>query len=481
MTTTLDVDNTKPEPDAVLVEIADYVCTFTADGTLARETAHLCLFDTLGCGFAALDHPVCRKLLGPPMEGMSPPLGVRVPGTSFVLDPVTAAFNIGTLNRWLDFNDAYFGREGGHPSDNLSGILAAADALSRQRRTKGEAPLTMADILTAMIKAHEIQGNIAQCNAYNQQGLDNDNLTKVATTGVTTHMLGGSHSQIVNALSNAFTDGPALRAYRHAPNTGWRKSWAAADASARGLWHAQLAIKDEMGYPSILTTKTNGYFDAFFGGKPFEFIRPFGSHIMENVQFKAWPAEFHSQTPTENAIRLHKEVSGRIDEIERIEIASHRHGLNQIDKEGPLHNPADRDHCLQYIVAIGLLHGELVSAHYEDEAASDPRIDPLREKMVTREDPVYTERFYDPEETANCSAIQIFYTDGTKSEFTETEYPLGHPKRREEGNPVLAEKFRRNIKGRLSAEKEAQVLALFEDQAALEKMAVDDFMALLSV
>jgi 2-methylcitrate dehydratase len=480
MTFTLDSDNTRPEPDALLVEIADYVCDFPADGTLARDTAHLCLFDTLGCGFAALDHPVCQRMLGPAMEGMSPPLGVRVQGTDYVLDPVTAAFNIGTLNRWLDFNDAYFGREGGHPSDNICGILAAGDALSRQRRAEGGAPLTMADIITAMIKAHEIQGNIAQMNAFNQRGYDNDNLTKVATAGVATHLLGGSREQIVNALSNAFCDGPALRAYRHAPNTGWRKSWAAADASARGLWHAMLAVRDEMGYPSILTTKANGYFDAYWGGQPFEFIRPFASHIMENVQFKVWPAEFHSQTALENATKLHAEAKNRLDQIERIELVGHRHGLNQIDKTGPLHNPADRDHCLQYIMAIGLIHGDLVSEHYEDEAASDQRIDALRAKMTTREDETYTKRFFDPEDTANCNAMQIFYADGSKSAFTETEYPLGHPKRRKDGLPVLAEKFRRNLKGRLSGEKEAQILALFDDRAATEAMAVDDFMALLA-
>lgn len=481
MSIELGSDNTRPEPDAILVEIADYICDFPADGALARETAHLCLFDTLGCGLAALDHPVCQKMLGPAMEGMSPPMGARVPGTDYVLDPVTAAFNIGTLNRWLDFNDAYFGKEGGHPSDNLCGILAAADTLSQQRRDRGETPLTMANILTGLIKAHEIQGNIAQMNAYNWYGLDNENLTKIATAAVTTQMLGGSHTQIVNAVSNAFCDGPALRAYRHAPNTGWRKSWAAADASARGLWHAQLAVKDEMGYPSILTTKTNGFYDAYFGGNEFEFIRPFASHIMENVQFKCWPAEFHSQTAIENAVQLHQEALDRLDEIERIELVGHRHGLNQIDKKGPLHNPADRDHCLQYIIAIALLHGGLISEHYEDEAASDARIDPLREKMVTREDKTYTERFYNPEDTANCNAMQIFYKDGSSSAFTETAYPLGHPNRRAEGKPVLETKLHRNLEGRLGKEKEAQVLALFGNQTALEDLAVDDFMALLSL
>jgi len=477
----LGSDNTRPEPDALLVEIADYVCDFPADGTLARETAHLCLFDTLGCGFAALDHPVCQNMLGPAMEGMSPPMGARVPGTNYVLDPVTAAFNIGTLNRWLDFNDAYFGKEGGHPSDNLCGILAAADTLSRQRRARGEIPLTMGDILTAMIKAHEIQCNIAQMNAFNWHGLDNDNLTKVASTAVTTHMLGGNREQITNGVSNAFCDGPALRSYRHAPNTGWRKSWAAADASARGLWHAQWAVKGEMGYPGILSTETNGYYDAYFGGKPFEFIRPFSSHIMENVQFKCWPAEFHSQTAIENAITLHDEALRRFDEIDRIELVGHRHGLNQIDKKGPLHNPADRDHCLQYIVAIGLLHGGLISEHYEDEAASDARIDPLRDKMTTREDKTYTERFYNPDDTANCNAMQIFYKDGTSSAFIETEYPLGHPQRRAEGKPVLTEKFRRNLQGRLGTEKEMRLLALFEDRTALEALAVDEFMTLMAL
>lgn len=480
MAFTTQTDNKRPEPDALLVEIADYVHDFPADGALARDTAHLCLFDTLGCGLAALDHPVCRTLLGPPMDGMSPPMGARVPGTNYVLDPVTAAFNIGTLNRWLDFNDAYFGLEGGHPSDNLAAILAIADVISRRNRKEGAAPLTMAEVLSAMIKAHEVQGNLAQCNAWNRRGYDNDNLTKIASATVTAHMLGCTRDQTVNAVSNAFVDGPALRLYRHAPNTGWRKSWAAADASARGLWHAQLAAKDEMGYPGALTASNFGYYTAYWGSEEFEFIRPFGSHIMENVQFKVWPAEFHSQTPMENAARLHEEAVARLDEIERIEIASHRHGLNQIDKTGPLDNPADRDHCLQYIVAIGLLKGDLVSEDYEDEAASDPRIDPLRELMVTREDKTYTERFFDPVDMANCSAIQIFYKDGTSSALTETEFPLGHPNRRDEGKPVLAEKFRRNLEGRLGAEKEETLLALFDDRTPLEAMAADDFMALLA-
>ena len=477
----LDSDNKRPDADKLLVEIADFVCNFRASGVTARNTAHLCLFDTLGCGLAALDHPVCANMLGPTMDGMSPPLGARVPGTDYILDPVTAAFNIGTLNRWLDFNDAYFGKEGGHPSDNLCGILACADVLSRQRRAAGKTGLSMADILTAMIKAHEIQGNIAQMNAYNRHGLDNENLTKVATAAVTTHMLGGTHEQIINAVSNAFCDGPALRSYRHAPNTGWRKSWAAADASARGLWHANLAIKNEMGYPSILTNKVNGFYDAYFCGKEFEFIRPFESHIMENVQFKCWPAEFHSQTAIENALQLHTEALPRLDQIKKIELIGHRHGLNQIDKKGALYNPADRDHCLQYIDAVVLIYGNLISLHYEDETALDSRIDKLRNKMETREDKNYTKSFFDPKDMANCNAMQIFYENGTKSKFIETKYPLGHPTRRKEGRPILAEKFKHNLKGRLGSEKEEKLLTLFYDQTTLEELAVDEFMNLLSL
>ncbi|MEQ8193923.1 MAG: bifunctional 2-methylcitrate dehydratase/aconitate hydratase [Rhodospirillales bacterium] len=473
-------NNTRPEPDTILKQIAAYVYEYAGAGPRARDTAHLCFFDAVGCGFPAHDHPECAKLLGPPVEGMTVPFGARVPGTAFELDPVTAAFDISALNRWLDFNDSYFGKEGGHPSDNLGGLLAVTDHLSRKRRAAGAAPFTMKDVLSAMIKAHEIQGNLAQVNGCNQFGFDCDNHTKVATAAVTARLMGATYEQIINGVSNAFADGPSLRAYRHAPNVGWRKSWAAADASARGVHLAMMAVKNEMGYPGILSTKKHGYFDAYYHGEAFEFIRPLGSHVIENVLFKTWPAGFHAQSAMEAAVRLHPEASKRLDAIERIEIDAHRYCLNQISKEGPLHNPADRDHCLQYIVAVGLIFGDLESAHYEDAAAADPRIDPLRAKMIAREKPAYTEAFYNVNDPANPHAVQVFYKDGSKSEKSEVFYPLGHASRRAESKPLLAAKFRRNVAGRLSAENEARLLALFEDRAEFEAVAVDDFMALLA-
>ncbi len=478
-------EDTRPDPDLILQQIADYVLGFQADSTLARDTAHLCFFDALGCGFPAHDHPECRKVLGPMIDGMTVKHGARVPGTSFELDPVTAAFNISALNRWLDFNDSYFGKEGGHPSDNLGSILAVTDYLSRKRRASGEVPFTMADVLSAIIKAHEVQGNLAQVNGCNQFGFDCDNHTKVASTAVAAQLMGGTRAQIINGVSNAFADGPSLRAYRHAPNVGWRKSWAAADATSRGVRLALMALKDEMGYPTILTAKKHGYFDAYYKGEPFEFIRELGSHVMEHVLFKTWPAGFHAQSAMEASVGLHDEASKRLDDIaqieliERVEIAAHQYCINQIAKEGPLHNPADRDHCLQYIVAIGLIHGDLDSDHYEAEAAADPRIDALRDKMVVTEDPAFTEAFYNVDDPANPHAVQIFYKDGTQSAVSKVQYPLGHYSRRAEGKPLLAAKFRKNIAGRLSADTEKQLLALVADRAAFEEIAVDDFMGML--
>jgi 2-methylcitrate dehydratase len=475
------VRGVRPAPDTILQQIADYVLRFAADGTLARETAHLCFFDAIGCGFPAHDHPECVKVLGPIVDGIVVPQGARVPGTAFELDPATAAFDISALNRWLDFNDSYFGKEGGHPSDNLGGILATMDYLSRRRRSRGAAPFTMADVLTAMIKAHEIQGNLAQVNGCNQYGFDCDNHTKVASTAVVAQLMGGSRDQIINGVSNAFADGPSLRAYRHAPNVGWRKSWAAADATSRGVRLASMALKGEMGYPTILSAPKHGYFDAYYKGEAFAFIRALGSHVMEHVLFKTWPAGFHAQSAMEASRRLHEDAAQRLDEIERIEIAAHQYCINQIAKEGPLHNPADRDHCLQYIVAIGLIHGDLDSVHYEDEAAADPRVDALRNKMVVREDPAFTAAFYDVDDPANPHSVQIFYGDGEKSELSTVRYPLGHVSRRKESKPLLMKKFRKNVAGRMTPDKERQLLELSEDRAAFEAVAVDDFMALLAV
>jgi 2-methylcitrate dehydratase len=473
---TVTDQDTRPDPDTILQQIADYVLGYQADSTLARDTAHLCFFDAMGCGFPAHDHPECQKVLGPMFDGMTIEHGARVPCSSYELDPVTAAFNISALNRWLDFNDSYFGKEGGHPSDNLGGILAISDYLTRKK----EASFTMADVLTAMIKAHEVQSNLAQVNGCNQFGYDCDNHTKVASTAVVAQLMGCNREQIINGVSNAFADGPALRAYRHAPNVGWRKSWAAADASSRGVRLAAMALKDEMGYPTILTAKKHGYFDAYYKGEAFEFIRELGSHVMEHVLFKTWPAGFHAQSAMEAAVGLYDEASKRLEDIERVDITAHQYCINQIAKEGPLHNPADRDHCLQYIVAIGLIHGDLESDHYEAKAAADPRIDALRDKMVVTEDLAFTEAFYNVDDPANPHAVEITYKDGSKSARSAVQYPLGHYSRRSEGKPLLEAKFHKNITGRLGAEKETQLLALFDDRAAFEAIAVDDFMSFLA-
>src|SRR5918994_320182 len=372
----------RPAPDQVLVDIAEYALSYEVRSDTAYETAYYCLMDTLACGFQALKYPACTKLLGPVVPGAVMPGGARVPGTSFELDPVQAAFSVGAMIRWLDFNDTWLAAEWGHPSDNLGGILAVADWQARKASAEGRSPPAVRDLLTAMIKAHEIQGVTALENAYNRVGLDHVILVRVATTAVVTALLGGTTEQIVNAVSNAWIDGGALRTYRHAPNTGSRKSWAAGDATSRGVRHALIALRGEMGYPSALSAKTWGFYDVLFKGKPFSLPQPFGSYVMENVLFKiSFPAEFHAQTAVECAMLLHPEVKDRLDAVDRIVIETQEPGVRIIDKTGPLANPADRDHCIQYMVAIPLIHGTLVAEHYEDEAARDPRIDALRQRM----------------------------------------------------------------------------------------------------
>lgn len=474
--------NHRPQPDQVLVDIADYVLNYRVDITEAYQTARLCLMDTLGCGLEALDYPACTRLLGPVVPGTIVPNGARVPGTGYVLDPVTAAFNIGTAIRWLDFNDTWLAAEWGHPSDNLGGILAVADWLSRNRRARGEAPLTLRAVLTAMIKAHEIQGVIALENSFNRVGLDHVVLVKVATSAVTAGLLGGTREQIINALSNAWIDGQALRTYRHAPNTGSRKSWAAGDATSRGVRLALMALSGEMGYPSALTARTWGFYDVLFKGEQFKLSQPYGSYVMENVLFKiSFPAEFHAQTAVEAAIQLHPLVRGRLDEIERIVITTHESAIRIIDKTGPLYNPADRDHCLQYMIAIGLIFGELKAAHYEDSTAQDPRIDALREKMVVIEDPRYSRDYLDPHKRSIANALQVFFTDGRASRKVAVEFPLGHRRRRAEGLPLLLEKFKRNLARRFDARRSAEIFELCSDQARLETTPVDEFLDLLVV
>lgn len=468
--------------DQALVDIADYVCNYQVDSDLAYETAHYCLMDTLACGFQALDFPACTKLMGPVVPGATLSGGARVPGTSYELDPVLAAFNIGTMNRWLDFNDTWLAAEWGHPSDNLGGILAVADYLSRQARAEGKAPLTMKDVLTAAIMAHEIQGGLALENSYNRVGLDHVLLVRVATTAVVTRMLGGDHDAVLNAVSNAWVDGCSLRTYRHAPNTGSRKSWAAGDATSRGVRLALIAMTGEMGYPSALSAPTWGYYDVLFKGNEFQFQRPYGSYVMENILFKiSFPAEFHSQTAVEAGMTLHEEVTDRIDDIEKIVIETQEAAMRIIDKTGPLDNPADRDHCIQYMVAVPLIFGRLTAADYEDDVASDPRIDKLRAKMQVRENQQYTKDYFDPELRYIGNSVQVFFKDGSSTACVAVDFPIGHRERREEGIPALKQKFVDSISPRLGKTQWAELDALCADRDKLAATAVDDFMALLVV
>ena len=472
----------RPDPDQVLVDIADYVCNTEIDSDLAFETAHYCLMDTLACGFQALDYPACKKLLGPVVPGATLPGGARVPGTSYELEPVMGAFNIGAMIRWLDFNDTWLAAEWGHPSDNLGGILATADYLSRTRRAAGKDPLTMQDVLKAMIKAHEIQGVLALENSYNRVGLDHVLLVRVATTAVVTRMLGGDREQVINAVSHAWIDGCSLRTYRHAPNTGSRKSWAAGDATSRGVRLALIAMTGEMGYPSALTAKTWGFYDVMFNGNEFSLPQSYGSYVIENILFKiSYPAEFHAQTAVEAAMTLHSQVQDRLDDIEKIVIETQEPGVRIIDKTGSLDNPADRDHCLQYMVAVPLIFGRLTAADYEDGVARDPRIDALRAKMVVSENEAYTKDYFDADKRYIGNAIQVFFTDGTSTGKVAVDYPIGHRQRRAEGIPVLKQKFTDSVAAKLRADQWARLKNVCADQDKLAAMAVDDFMALLVV
>jgi len=474
--------NIRPKPDKVLTDIADYVSGYRITSKEAYDTARLCLMDTLGCGLEALEYPACTKLLGPTVPGTVVPNGAKVPGTPYQLDPVTAAFNIGAMIRWLDFNDTWLAAEWGHPSDNVGGILATADWLSRTRVAERKAPLVMRDVLAAMIKAHEIQGVIALENSFNRVGLDHVVLVKVASTAVVTHMLGGTREEIVNALSNAWIDGQPLRTYRHAPNTGSRKSWAAGDATSRAVRLALMAVKGEMGYPSALTAKTWGFYDVLFRGRPLRFKRPYGSYVMENVLFKiSFPAEFHAQTAVECAVRLHPAVRNRLDEVKRIVITTHESALRIIDKKGPLHNPADRDHCIQYMTAIGLIKGNLTAADYEDGVAADPRIDRLRSKMACVENKAWSRDYLDPAKRSIANAVQVFFTDGSKTENVAVEYPLGHRRRRREGVPLLEAKFRTNLARRLPPKRREAIVALTRDPARLEATPVHEFVDLFII
>ncbi|ARJ75627.1 2-methylcitrate dehydratase [Bacillus velezensis] len=478
-----DENMTEPRRmDAVIEEISDYVLHQEIDSSEAFTTAGHVLLDTIGCGILALSYPECTKLLGPIVPGTSVPNGSRVPGTPFVLDPVTAAFNIGCINRWLDYNDTWLAAEWGHPSDNLGGILACADYISRVRISGGKEPLTVRDVLCAMIKAHEIQGILALENSLNRVGLDHVLFVKVATAAVCAQMLGGSREEINNAVSHAWIDNSSLRTYRHAPNTGSRKSWAAGDATSRGVYLALMAQKGEMGYPTALTASGWGFQDVLFNRQEMKLARPLGSYVMENVLFKvSYPAEFHAQTAAECAVRLHPEVKDRIEDIDRITIMTHESAIRIIDKKGPLHNPADRDHCLQYITAIGLLFGDITADHYEEETASDPRIDTLRSKMEVTEHKAYSKDYLDPNKRSISNAVQVHFTDGTATGRIECEYPLGHRFRRKEAVPKILAKFSANISTHFSLKQQRKIEEACEHSGRMQKLSVSEFIDLFLV
>ncbi len=479
------ISNVRSKPEAVLVKIADYATKFTIKSADAYETARYCLIDTLGCGFEALEYPACTKLMGPIVPGTVVPNGAKVPGTQFQLDPVQAAFNIGAMIRWLDFNDTWLAAEWGHPSDNLGGILATADWLSRGALANGKSPLLIKDVLTGMIKAHEIQGVLALENSFNRVGLDHVVLVKVASTAVVANMIGCTYGEVVNAVSQAWVDGQSLRTYRHTPNTGSRKSWAAGDATSRAVRLALISRTGERGYPSVLSAKTWGFYDVLFKGRPFRFQRPFGSYVMENVLFKiSFPAEFHSQTAVECAMQIHaqlKKLKKTPGDIKRITIRTHEACIRIIDKKGPLDNPADRDHCIQYMVAVPILFGRLTAGDYEDAIASDPRIDALRDKIDCVEDKNFTKDYHDPEKRSIANALTVEFADGTKMKEIVCEYPIGHKRRRKEGMPVLVEKFRTNLARRFPARQQKLILELCLDAKRLQATPVNEFVDLFVI
>ena len=482
MSVNVDI-NQRPDPDQELVNIAEFVANYDVDSTEAYNTARNCLIDTLGCGLLALRFPECTKHLGPLVPGTSVRHGARVPGTSHELDPVKAAWDIGCIIRWLDYNDTWLAAEWGHPSDNLGGILAVGDYLSRVAVAGGKQPLSMRDVLTAMIKAHEIQGVLALENSYNRVGLDHVLLVRVASTAVVAKMLGANRSQLIDAVSQAWVDGCSLRTYRHAPNAGSRKSWAAGDATSRAVRLAMITMKGEMGLPSVLTAPKWGFYDVLFKGNKFKFQRDYGSYVMENVLFKiSFPAEFHAQTAAEAAVKLHAQVKDRIDAIQRIEVTTHESAIRIISKVGPLANPADRDHCLQYMIAVPLLYGDLVAEHYENSFhAGDARIDQLRDKMEINEDKRYSADYHATDKRSIANALQIFFKDGSKSEKVEIEYPVGHRRRRAEGIPLLEKKFHANLRTRFPEWRCDQIMELCLNQDRLEAKPVHEFVDLFVI
>ena len=474
--------NIRPGYDSVISEIADYVINYEISSDLAMDTARNCLIDTLGCGLLALKFPACTKMLGPVVEGTSVPFGVRVPGTNFKLDPIKGAFDIGCIIRWLDFNDTWLAAEWGHPSDNLGGILAVADFISQKNIEEGKDPLTMKTVLESMIMAHEIQGILALKNSFNKVGLDHVVLVKVASTALVTKLMGGTREQIMDAVSHAWVDGQSLRTYRHAPNAGSRKSWAAGDATSRAVRLAMITLSGEMGYPGVLSAPVWGFEDVLFNGEQLSLPQPFESYVMENILFKiSFPAEFHAQTAVEAAVKLHHQVKERLDDIKSIEITTHESAIRIISKVGELNNPADRDHCLQYMVAIGLLIGDLVAEDYEDNIAADKRIDSLREKMVISEDKRYSAEYHEADKRSIANKIQIHFNDGSSTEAIEVEYPIGHKRRRVEGIPILEQKFMNNLKITYDIDTCEEIYKLCTSQLDLESMSVPEFQQLFSV
>ncbi len=474
-------NNVRPDPDKVLLRIADYVGRYVPKSELAFETARLTLIDSLGCGFEALAYPACTKLLGPVVPGTIVPNGARVPGTPYVLDPERAALNVGALIRWLDFNDAFYGETVIHPSDTYGGILPVADWLSRTRVARGAKPLAMREVLAAAIKAYEVMGGLAIENGFTRVGLDHSILVKIAVTAVATKLLGGKRREIVDAVSNAWLDGHALAAFRRKPNTGSRKSWAAADAASRGVRLALMTMKGEMGYPAPLTARRWGFYEVLFKGRTFRFQRPFGTYVMENTLFKIpYPTAFHGQSAVEAAIKLHPLVRERLDDIDRVDVKCHNSSMTILDKSGPLYNPADRDHCMQYMIAIGMIFGGMTAEHYEDHVAADPRIDKLRAKMRLTESRQYSREYLDPAKRTNANSIKVRFKDGASLPASEVLYPLGHRRRRREGVPHVVEKFRKNVARVFAHKQRDRILAVCLDQRQLERMPVNEFMDLLT-
>jgi len=469
----------RPDPDPPMVQVADYVVDHRIDSAEAYDTARWVLLDSLACAMLATEFPECARHLGPVVPGAEMAGGVRIPGTVHELDPVQAAFAIGTQIRWLDFNDTWLAAEWGHPSDNLGTLLSLGDYLSRQARREGRAPMTVRELLGHAIKAHEIQGGYALLNAFNRVGLDHVLLVRLASTAVATHMLGGTRGQIINAISNSWIDNGALRTYRHAPNTGPRKSWAAGDACRRAVIHALNAVNGETGYPSALSAPVWGFYDVAFDGQPFRFERPFGSYVMENILFKiSYPAEFHAQTAVECALRLHAQVAPRLEQVERVVIETQQAGQRIIDKTGPLANYADRDHCLQYMVAVPLIFGRLEAEDYGDARAADPRIDWLRKLMIVNENPDFTRDYLDPDKRFIGNAVQVFFSDGSRTERIVIDYPVGHRRRRHEGMPLLMAKCEAALRGRLPEDQVDHLMALARTPERLDALAMDDLMAL---